>query len=74
MNKRNISQISKKLLQVEIMMAEADQFLNRVRVDESMPFPEIHAQITNAMNQIASGKVIIQNILEELLKELQDGQ
>jgi hypothetical protein len=61
-------------MQVKIMMVEAEQFLNKVRDDETMPFPERNVHTSNAMDRIADGSVIIQSVLEELLKELQDGE
>jgi len=50
------------------MMSEAEQFLNLVKVDESMTFPERDTCIRNAMQKIADGNVMVLNIVDELRK------
>ena len=73
MSSREISQIAKKLLDVGIMMAETELLLNQVMNDESISPSEREIRTRNAISQLASGKAIIQNVVEELAKRMAEG-
>jgi hypothetical protein len=73
MSGRDLSQIAKKLLKTQLIIAEAEQFLKAVKADESMPFSERESQIAGAMRKLADGKAIIENVLKELGKRMDEG-
>jgi hypothetical protein len=73
MSGREISQLAKKLVQAQLIMAETEQSLITVKIDESMPFSDREIHILNAMRQLTNGRAILQDVLKELQKRMSEG-